>query len=129
MTTSDILYDIIHLPLRFNEAGDKSIHAILAGMKYSELRCQITVEAIRNSLSRHPECVTDWLRYSEDKRSTGGWYFKEARSGEFIVGCLAEDDRKAASQQFYDDKIVACAVFVKRELDSIMQNDCQHSST
>jgi hypothetical protein len=120
MTASDILYDIIHLPRRFNEAGDKSIHTLLTETGYADIRDQITIDAIRNSLSKYPECVSDWMRYSEDKRTAGGCYFKEVCSGGFVVGSLAQGDRRGASQQSYGDKIAACAVFVKQEIDSII---------
>ena len=119
MTTSDILYDIICLPRHFNETGDKSIHTLLVETGYADIRDQITINAIRNSLSKHPECVPDWIQYSEDKRAVGGWYFKEGCSGKFIVGCLADGVRGEASRQSYDDKMDACAVFVKREIDCI----------
>lgn len=120
MTTSDIIYDIISLPRRFNEMGDKSIYTLLMETGYAKIRDQITIEAIRNSLLKHPECVPEWIQYSEDKRTTSGWFFSEGRSGEFIVGCLADGDKQEESQQSYNDETDACAVFVKREIDSII---------
>ena len=119
MTMSAILYDIICLPRRFNETGDKSIYTLLMETGYADIRDQITIDSIRNSLLKHPECVPDCLQYSEDKRTAGGWYFKEGCSGEFIVGCLEDGDKREESQQSYNDETDACAVFVKQEIDSM----------
>lgn len=120
MTTINILYKIIFLPRHFIDAGDKSIYTLLMEIGCADIRDQITIDAIHNSILKHPECVTGWLQYSEDKRTIGGWYFKVGRSGEFIVGCLADGDKRAASQQSYNDGTDACAVFVKQEIDSLM---------
>lgn len=119
MTISNIVYAIICLPRRFSEGGDKSIHVLLMETGYANIRDKITVEKIKKFLYKHSEYVADWMQYSEDKRTADGWYFKEDGSGRFVVGCLADGE---AISQSYDDKIGACAIFVKREIDSIYGN-------
>lgn len=120
MTTDDIIYDIIKLPRRFNEWRDKSVHTLLVETGYIGNRSQITVDAIRDSLSKHPEFAIDWLQYSEDKRTATGWYFKAGCSEEYIVGCLVDGNRRNADPQFFDNRVDACAVFIKWEIDSIL---------
>jgi hypothetical protein len=120
MATNDILHDIISLPRRFNESGDKSLYAFLEECEYAGVRDQITIDEIRDSLLKNPNCVADWIQYSADKKTVGGWYFKVRRTGEFIVGCMADGNKLEDSQQSYDDAMEACAAFVKQEIDSII---------
>jgi len=119
MTINSVICGIISLPRRFHETGDKSIYTLLLETGYANIRDQVTVDAIRVALSKHPKSVADWFQYSCDKRTTGGWYLKEAGSGEFIVGSMANDERTNPHQETYHDKLSACSVFVKREIDSI----------
>ena len=120
MAPKDILYDIISLPRHFNDLGDKSICMLLAETGYADIRDQITIDAIRESLLEHPECVVDWMQYSADKRTRSGWYFKEGRFREFVVGFVVDGDKRKESQQSYHDDRDACAAFIKKEIDSLI---------
>ncbi len=120
MHESDILHDIIYLPRRFNETNDRSIHTLLIETGYAAVRDQITIKAIRSFLMIHPECVLDWLQYSENKRATAGWYLKMGCSGEYIVEYCPRDSKQKVNGQSFPNRTEACAVFVKREIDSIL---------
>jgi len=53
--------------------------------------------------------LEEWLAYSEDKRTTGGWYL--LRSGE--IGRVGDPD----SRKFFECLEQAVADYVVRELD------------
>ena len=103
MTADDLLYDIVYLPRRFNESEDKSIYALLMETGYAGNPGSITVDGIRDFLSKHPDLVADWLGYSADKRTAGGWCFKEGADGGFLVAYLADDGLQKERQRSYDD--------------------------
>lgn len=112
--TSDELESICTLPRAVPRA---SLRNAVSATGYRELRPLLTRDAIAGFLSRHPGLVREWLRYSEDKRTSGGWYLLHPTSG-WIVGRLAgpEEERELR----FGSGAEACAEFILRELDSVV---------
>ena len=117
MKTEDILVDLIRLPRMFN-AGDVSMYELLRQTGYFELHDQISEAAIRQTLDWHPECVDDWISYSEDKRTSSGWFIKQENSAKYRVAYFSCEGDKGL-QTSYVDRIEACAAFIKHELEDI----------
>ena len=46
----------------------------LDGSRYGELRPTLQESDLLAIVKANPELVEDWLTYSEDKRTSGGWY-------------------------------------------------------
>jgi hypothetical protein len=96
-------------------SSNKSWKALLAASHYSELRPQLTAVQLAAHLHAHPLLVSQWERYSEDKRTSGGWYFVRSLDG-WVLGRLtsagARDERlvRAADPE-------ACAEYILLELD------------
>ena len=44
---------------------------------YAKLRSKLDSAQLVRILREHPDYVTDWLIYSVDKRTAGGWYLIE----------------------------------------------------
>jgi len=86
-----------------------SIKDALARADYAAYRATFDVADIRALLEAHPSLVEEWLAYSEDKRTEGGWYV--LRDGE--IGQVL----KPATQRSYASIEEAVAQFVVRELD------------
>mgnify|MGYP006289584397 CR=1 FL=1 len=118
--TTDLLLDIIHLPRSLNSTEGESIHSLLLATGYDSVAGEITVEMLRDAVALHIECVSEWLQYSEDKRSIPGWYIKRVNSTSLTVGYFSNDGEVMERRSSYDDEIEACAVFIKREIDSIL---------
>ncbi len=118
MKITNIIDELIHVPRRFNSIGTMSIYALLKETGYFEIHDQISVENIRDALTRYPECVDDWMLYSEDKRSSSGWYFKQVGDEKYIVGCL-KGNKSYDSHGEYNNRLDACAFFIKHEIDNI----------
>ena len=57
----------------------------------------------------HPALIGEWISYSEDKRTSGGWYL--TKQGE--VGMVGS----AKERKLFDSLEVAVAEYVVRELD------------
>jgi hypothetical protein len=115
MNETDIVEVLIGLPRSFNIAGTKSISSLLTESGYCDYHDRISELLIASALSHKPELINEWLAYSEDKRASSGWYIKQDKSDAFIVGDLTAGGRVIE----YHDKINACAVFIKQEVETI----------
>jgi hypothetical protein len=51
-----------------------SLKDALSNSRYRDLRPTISSGEFVPLLEAHPSIVEDWLAYSEDKRTSGGWY-------------------------------------------------------
>lgn len=65
-------------------------------------------------LRQHPELIDACLAYSEDKRTSSGWYVTPHSANSFEIGCHAQGERILVA-----DRTSACAEFIVREIRSI----------
>ena len=119
MESTHIIIDVLHLPRKFNELGNATIYSLLDDTGYFKIRTQVSEDKICEALHTHPECVDDWLRYSEDKRSDAGWYFQRCDKG-YRVGYFSSRGNDIKSTE-YTDQVAACACFIKHEIEDIGQ--------
>lgn len=119
MKIDDTINELINLPRQFNSVDNKSIRILLKETGYFEIHNQISVEKIRDVLIHHPDRVDDWIAYSEDKRSSFGWYFKyEANKNKYIVDSFSGKEEDSPHGE-YSNRLDACAYFIKNEIDDI----------
>ena len=85
-----------------------SLRDALAAARYRELRASFTPSDLIPAIQANPALVRDWLMYSEDKRTSGGWHLVEP--GE--LGHAASEVRLR-----FPSIEVAVAEYVVRELD------------
>ncbi len=111
--TSDQLDAVCRIPERLDR---KSLRDLVAETSYRELRPALTREDLADYLSRHPGLVREWLRYSEDKRTSGGWYLMHPASG-WLVGRHAGPENERELR--FGSGPEACAEFILRELDGV----------
>lgn len=119
MDSSNIADELILLVRRFHESGTKSLHSLLEETNYSKLKLQVGARDIQEALTAKPECVPEWMQYSEDKRCSSGWYFQKEGTGEFVVGYLT-DESIGEPSEYYADALQACAAFIKHEIDNML---------
>jgi hypothetical protein len=93
-----------------------SLRDLVAETRYRELRAALTREELTDYLARHPGLVRGWLRYSEDKRTSGGWYLMHPASG-WLVGRLSGPENERELR--FGSGPEACAEFILRELDGV----------
>ena len=115
---SDIVAQIVALPGTFHSLGEVSMFSLLQQTGYFELHDQISEGDIRAALLRCTECVQEWMQYAEDKRTPSGWYVTENDEGCYETGYIADAHTRTNRVQ-YENAIDACAVFIKREIESI----------
>lgn len=113
---ADLIFKLINIAKEFSQKHTVSIYELLQKTSYLKVAGQISEQDLYEGLATHPDFVSDWLEYSENKRTDGGWYFKLSDRNKYLVGSVNES---GITETEYDDKIEACAVFVKQELDLI----------
>ena len=86
-----------------------SLRDALARTRYAAYRTSFTVDDLRSLLAARQGLIEEWLAYSEDKRTRGGWYV--LRDG--VIGQI--DD--PSSKHSYATMEEAIAQYVVRELD------------
>ena len=69
-----------------------------------------TVDALASVLRAEPGLIDGWLRWSENKRVSSGWYFM-LNGGACVVGYYPNGERLR-----FDDAALACAKFILREV-------------
>ena len=76
---------------------------------YRELRKNFYPNDLVSILEAHPEISKEWVLYSEDKRTSGGWYLLD----KFEIGQVG----KPESTKYFNSIEKAVAEYVVRELD------------
>ena len=110
---SDRLDRICRIPEALSR---RSLRELVDESGYREVRSTLTREDLTGYLERHPKLVLDWLRYSEDKRTSGGWYLMHPPSS-WVVGRLggSEQEREIS----FGSGPEACGEFILRELAGV----------
>ncbi len=85
------LLDILRIAHETSGRGaGLSLREALRLVRYTDLRAGFEPADLRPLLKAEPELLEAWLAYSEDKRTTGGWYL--LRSGE--IGRVGDDESR-----------------------------------
>jgi hypothetical protein len=75
----------------------------------------ISNEVVAAGLSRDPALVEDWLSYSEDKRTSSGWFLTRTVDADWLVGYYPTGPRTR-----FGNAVEACASFVLKEMAAIL---------
>jgi len=110
---------LIHLPHELHRINTVSIIELLRESSYFDNYNNISVENIHDALNLYPECVNEWMQYSEDKRASSGFYIKQEECKKYIIGFINVNGNHNFQPVVYDDRIEACAFFIKKEAESI----------
>ncbi|MFH1830519.1 MAG: hypothetical protein ABH871_07070 [Pseudomonadota bacterium] len=119
MNLQRVVRNVLHIPRNFRKLGNISVHTLLKEGGYFEVYSLVSVGDIRASLISEPQCIEEWLLYSEDKRCSSGWYFMQTEKHSYIVGHYPSDNKLNVT---YDDSLDACADFIKKEIEDIRQS-------
>jgi hypothetical protein len=107
-----VIERLCSIPANFY-GGNKSPVQLVAESGLSQCESAFSVEAVSTYLSHHPMLVEQWLRWSEDKRVSSGWYFMR-ESNKFVVGYYPRGETLS-----FTEALPACAEFVIREVQAI----------
>jgi len=109
----EIVEAICALPDLFRSGSASTVDLVrLSGLPESpEALTRAEIVAL---LAERPELIDGWLRWSEDKRTSSGWFFV-SEAGAFVVGFHPEGERLV-----FSDCTEACAEFVLREIADLV---------
>lgn len=95
--------------------GNLSPRAIVESSGYRTHRPSITLKDLFTYLKANPGLVDEWWMYSDNKRTSSGWFFDlpNRRIGYFERG-------HSSQEEMFEGTTQACAAYVQHELDSII---------
>ena len=116
----NIYLTVIMIP-RMEQSGNESTYSLLKKSGYFEMYDQVTVEGIRQTLIEHPDCIDEWLEYSECQRSHPTWFF-QSDGTDYEVGFVSINTEEVpVTRTRYQDRFEACATFIKNTLELVRQ--------
>jgi hypothetical protein len=112
---TNMVKDILQIPEKFYDPSvDKSFYTLLKESGYFEDYDKISEEDIYQELLNHPEAIDQWEGWSDDKRTTSGWYLRK-KDNIYIVAFFPKNDSVKPIE--FSDPAKACAVFIIKELE------------
>lgn len=119
MDLNQTIENIILIPRRYREISTKSAVTLVTESGYALWANQITQDLIFDALKAFPEEISEWMHWSDNKRVNEGWYFYRSEESKYVVGYLGIKN----SDTFFSDRNLACASFIKKEIDQISRID------
>lgn len=117
MKHADLAKKVIYCAKNFYSPGDASMFSLLKESGYFELYELISETDIEKALSLYPECINEWLIWSENKRTGSGWYITQSENKNYLVGYYADADNIKTIE--YTNAIEACSAFIMQEVEAI----------
>jgi hypothetical protein len=112
MTPEIVIERLCNLPANFH-GGDKSPRQLVAESGLVGCEAVLSVDGVSRYLSGHPKLIEQWLRWSEDKRVSSGWYFMR-KADKYVVGYFPKGETL-----LFAEALPACAEFIVREVQAI----------
>ena len=110
MISEDRFAAICQVPVTLRQGGQSLLEVVLSS-GYKDLRGQFAARELADYLRAHVELIDDWVAYSQDKRTSEGWYLRPPSS----VGRMTAEPPPMREQR-YVDLAAACAAFIMAEL-------------
>ena len=110
----DIVARICEIPVEFKARGDVSVLQLIRESGFEAQHVTVTVDALCKYLRDKPALIDAWFGYSEDKRTSSGWYILQRPNGQFEVAFFPKGESLITA-----NRASACAEFVLREIRAI----------
>ena len=110
---------VCRLPIDYVQLGTYSAAEVVRRSGYGLARDHVTVDRLAACLADHPEWVDAWFLWSDENRGIPAWYVRRAGSSGFRVG--RKDHGGQSEPLRFDNRTLACAEYVRREVESIWQ--------
>lgn len=116
-----IARNVVQIPRLMQKDTHLSIASALELTGYNQNYSSIETTQLAEALAADKTLLDEWKQYSEDKRTTSGWYI-EFTQNDFIVGYF-ESSRGSTQKLHFTNPVDACAAFVKREIENIRTSE------
>ena len=104
---------VARFPMDYKAAVDETVVALVRRSGLADRAEGVTMQPLRAFLTKHPELVPIWQGWSEDKRTSAGWYFLE-KGDRYVVGYYP-----TGPEYVFDDRFEACATFIVHEMHEL----------
>ena len=121
-TQESVTRRVCEIPSDHHALG-KSVSALLKASGYLERRDLLTRESVAGYLREHPDMIAIWQQYSEDQRTSHGWYFTTDESDVEVGHFHARHGRTRV--QRYASREEACTEFILKEAAEIARGRTQ----
>ena len=118
MTKETCIEKVCNLPLDF-KSSDKSTITLLQDSKFADLYKDISRQDIKEYLLHHEHLIDEWKIWSEDKRTSGGYYLL-LDTDQHFVGSLEKIGGERFAKSFTTNED-ACAEFILQEVGTILE--------
>lgn len=112
-----IVNSVVCIPHNLEIHRNPSFAGLLMDSGYLQEYGFINTSLIEQALRASPGLILDWVQYSEDKRCSEGWFIRNEERGSWEVGYYDMDNGGYGPVESFSDKFVACAKFVKLEVE------------
>jgi len=119
-TMESFINSICSIAKDFRESNNKNMYLLVKERLAKQSNSSVNKKNIIECLKLNPVFIKSWLLYSEDKRSSSGWYIKE-NLNHWIIGYL--DNGVIENEKVFESKYEACAEFIISEINSILQSN------
>lgn len=104
------LQELVNLPRNFKKSNLSWADLLLPKLSFF---LKIQVSEIQDYIANHDELMNEWIEFSENKRSSEGFYISKVKSNIFEVGFFLETKKE---KKIYKNKEIAVSNFIVREL-------------
>jgi|WetSurMetagenome_2_1015567.scaffolds.fasta_scaffold163639_2 hypothetical protein len=118
MPTDDIAKQIVFMVRKYNERRNISEIDVLKETGYYQVHDSISEKQIYLALTQFPECIDEWIQFSEDQRSDQYYYILQ-KDRKYIVGFWSSRDETLNTIKTFTDKVEACANFIFSEIEYV----------
>ena len=110
------LLKILEIAREHSRIGSgRSLKDLLDTSGYSAVRPRLTPQAVQGLLTQRPDLATDWVNFSEDKRTSGGWALTREGDSWAVTGSASTGSPH--ERALFSSLTEACAQYVLMELD------------
>ena len=120
MSEDNVVSAVCRIPLPYRQPDGKPLQRYVAESGYYDNPEALSVDAVTAFLHYNPTLVDEWFLFSENKRTSGGWYLIE-EGNEFIVGQIG------GARIGFSDRMAACAGFIVREIGEVTPPSSVHT--
>jgi len=114
MNDSAIVAAVARMPVDFKEQGTLSAVELIRRSGVVENPQALSSAAVRSCLVEEPALVDAWEAWSQDKRTSTGWYFAPDGS-RYVVGFYPSQEEST-----FNDPFEACSAFILHEVQELM---------
>jgi hypothetical protein len=112
MAEHSVVSAVCQIPLEYRQPEGLSLQHYVEESGYFAKPEELSVAAVVSLLRQNPELVDQWFFFSEDKRTSDGWYVMDD-GDRAVVGQIG------GPKIVFSDRAEACAEFIVREIREV----------